>query len=271
MRPTEREQARPRTRMDAHYTAAMTRTARRRQAVPREGSSASARDRSFHRDLVVDQTKACARITSRRMFGGVGIYAADLFFAILDNDVLYLKGDDSNRADFERVGSGPFRPYGDDSEVMQYYNVPVAILEDARSLSQWAAKAIAVARARKAGTSKRRAEETEGREAEGHRPCVNAGSRPRYVTAGRRRRVVRRTKIPLVSGRRQAAGNRTGPRGNVPLTCGLSTAAMKRWIGVSTPTSRPMRTTAPLSHGSSIRRPRSRSSSIDAFACGGSA
>ena len=39
-------------------------------------------------------------------------------------------------------------------------------------------------------------------------------------------------------------------------------------VGVGTPTSRPIRTTAPLSHGSSIRRPRSRSSSIDVLVCG---
>ena len=102
-------------------------------------------------EFVVDQLEACGPITSKRMFGGVGIYAGDLFFAILDNDVLYLKVDDSNRADFERVGSGPFRPYGDDSEVMQYYNVPVDVLEDATELGRWAAKAIAVARAKKGG------------------------------------------------------------------------------------------------------------------------
>ena len=46
---------------------------------------------------------------------------------------------------------------------------------------------------------------------------------------------------------------------------------MKRWIGVGTPISSPMRTTAPLNHGSSSRRPRSRSSSIDDRVCGGSA
>ena len=44
---------------------------------------------------------------------------------------------------------------------------------------------------------------------------------------------------------------------------------MNRWIGVSTPRSRPMRTTAPLSQGSSSGLPRSRSSSIDDFDPGG--
>jgi DNA transformation protein len=107
-------------------------------------------------EFVVDQLEACGPITSKRMFGGVGIYAADLFFALLDDDVLYLKVDDSNRADFEAAGTGPFRPYGDGGEVMQYYEVPVGVLEDATELGRWAMKAIAVARAKKASTPKRR-------------------------------------------------------------------------------------------------------------------
>ncbi len=32
-------------------------------------------------------------MTSKRMFGGVGLYAGALFFALLAGDVLYLKTD----------------------------------------------------------------------------------------------------------------------------------------------------------------------------------
>jgi DNA transformation protein and related proteins len=99
--------------------------------------------------FVLEQLEAVDAITSKRMFGGVGVYAGDLFFALLDNDVLYLKVDDSNRADFEAAGAGPFRPYGSGGGVMQYYEVPVAVLEDADELGGWAAKSIAVARAKK--------------------------------------------------------------------------------------------------------------------------
>ena len=41
---------------------------------------------------------------------------------------------------------GPFRPYGDEGEVMQYYRVPDDLLEDAEALRPWVDKAIAVAR-----------------------------------------------------------------------------------------------------------------------------
>ena len=50
--------------------------------------------------FVVEQLDGVGEITPKRMFGGVGIYANGIFFAILDNDRLFLKVDDSNRAEF---------------------------------------------------------------------------------------------------------------------------------------------------------------------------
>lgn len=41
---------------------------------------------------------------------------------------------------------GPFRPYGEGGEVMQYYQVPDDVLEDLETLAQWADRAIDVAR-----------------------------------------------------------------------------------------------------------------------------
>lgn len=84
------------------------------------------------------------------MFGGVGIYSGAFFFALIAKDVLYFKVDDSNRPDFECRGMGPFRPYGEDGEVMQYYEVPADLLEDPEQLRAWAAKAVAVARSKRA-------------------------------------------------------------------------------------------------------------------------
>jgi len=83
------------------------------------------------------------------MFGGVGIYADQLFFALIADDTLYLKVDDSNRLDFERLGMRPFQPYGEGGEVMQYYQVAAEFLEDPETLRPWAEKAIAVAAQKK--------------------------------------------------------------------------------------------------------------------------
>jgi DNA transformation protein len=85
-------------------------------------------------------------IRGRSMFGGVGIYAGDSFFALIDDDILYFKVDASTRPEFEARGMDPFRPYGEDGEVMNYYRVPDDLLEDADALGDWAEKAIEVAR-----------------------------------------------------------------------------------------------------------------------------
>jgi DNA transformation protein len=99
------------------------------------------------RAFVLEQLSRAARdVRARSMFGGVGLYAGDLFFALIDDDVLYLKVDDGNRPWFEERGLGPFQPYGEGGEVMQYYEVPADLLEDAEALAPVAAEAIEVAR-----------------------------------------------------------------------------------------------------------------------------
>jgi DNA transformation protein len=46
------------------------------------------------------------------MFGGVGLYSGDLFFALMDDDVLYFKVDDDQGA-LREAGMGSFRPGGE--------------------------------------------------------------------------------------------------------------------------------------------------------------
>jgi DNA transformation protein len=109
------------------------------------------------RQFVLEQLRRIVPdLRARRMFGGVGIYAGDLFFALMDDDVLYFKTDDSNRPRFERRGMGPFRPSGDAGEVMQYYEVPADVLEDVEMLSEWVKASLAVARSARRRRSGRR-------------------------------------------------------------------------------------------------------------------
>jgi DNA transformation protein and related proteins len=99
------------------------------------------------RDFALEQLqRALPAIRSRSMFGGVGIYSEDLFFALIDDESLYFKVSDDNRGDFEARGMGPFRPFGDAGEVMQYYEVPADLLDDPDALRPWAEKAVGVAR-----------------------------------------------------------------------------------------------------------------------------
>ncbi|MBL7073809.1 TfoX/Sxy family protein [candidate division KSB1 bacterium] len=98
------------------------------------------------RDYVLEQLGCMGQVTAKSMFGGVGLYFDGLFFGLIANDTLYFKVDDSNRPDYEAAGMGPFKPYGDMSYAMQYYEVPVEVLENHQSLPLWAKKALAVAR-----------------------------------------------------------------------------------------------------------------------------
>jgi len=99
------------------------------------------------REFVLDQLgRVAPGIRARSMFGGVGIYADDLFFALIDDDSLFLKVDDDNRGDFEAAGMGPFMPFGDGGEVMQYYELPADVLEEPDRLKPWVEKSIEVAR-----------------------------------------------------------------------------------------------------------------------------
>jgi DNA transformation protein len=112
--------------------------------------------------FVLEQLDAVGPLTSKRMFGGVGLYAGDLFFALLAGDVLYLKADESTRGLIEAAGARPFQPYADrpgGGGTMRYYSVPANVLEDTDTLTAWATRSVAVARAQRAGpptTRKRR-------------------------------------------------------------------------------------------------------------------
>jgi DNA transformation protein len=88
------------------------------------------------------------------MFGGVGIYAQGLFFALIAEDRLYFKVDDATRPNFEKRGMEPFRPFGEDS-AMGYYEVPADLVEDVNQLETWIKKAIDVAAAAKSSKTKR--------------------------------------------------------------------------------------------------------------------
>ena len=97
---------------------------------------------------LIEQLDRLPQVTSRRMFGAVGLYSSGVFFGIVDNDTLFFKVDDSTRESYTSHGSVAFRPYKNRPEVsMSYFQVPVDILEDADELVAWARAAVRVAAA----------------------------------------------------------------------------------------------------------------------------
>ncbi|HET7608352.1 MAG TPA: TfoX/Sxy family protein, partial [Gammaproteobacteria bacterium] len=62
------------------------------------------------RDFVLDQLAGVRELRSKRMFGGLGLYAGERFFGIVAADELFFKVDDANRGAYEAAGSDAFRP-----------------------------------------------------------------------------------------------------------------------------------------------------------------
>lgn len=75
----------------------------------------------------------------RAMFGGYGVYSDDLFFAVIDEDVIYMKADDENRETFIQAGGEAFTvTMKGKTGSMSYYSVPESALEDADEMMRWA-------------------------------------------------------------------------------------------------------------------------------------
>jgi DNA transformation protein len=102
-------------------------------------------------EYVTEQLSVWGEVPVRRMFGGAGLYREETMFAVIAEDVAYLKVDDSNRDDFLRAGSAPFEPYPDKikTTIRTYYKIPAEVLENPDELAQWAERSWLVARKKK--------------------------------------------------------------------------------------------------------------------------
>ena len=107
-------------------------------------------DKEFCEYVVYDLLGNMSDIRFRRMFGAYGLYQAELFFGIIEEGELYLKVDDSNRADYEALESHPFIYMKEGKEAsLSFWSVPADVLEDRVRLEEWVEKSIDVARSKK--------------------------------------------------------------------------------------------------------------------------
>ncbi len=95
-------------------------------------------------------------IKTKSMFGVDGVFASlpdgDLMFGLIARETLYLKVDDSNRADFEEENKRPFvfESKTGKQDVASYYELPESLYDDPDAFVDWARKSFDVAlRARK--------------------------------------------------------------------------------------------------------------------------
>ena len=97
-------------------------------------------------DDVVARLDSIGGVTSRKMFGGFGIFHDGAMFGIISKQKLFFKVDESNLDAYEKAGAKQHKP-------MPYYSVPATVVAKKPSLQKWARQAIEVAHASKAAKS----------------------------------------------------------------------------------------------------------------------
>lgn len=98
-------------------------------------------------DDAVEMFQRLGPIHTRKMMGGLTIYAQDVTFAIYDPDQAYfLKSDKQTQHIYEAEGLARFTfEMKDKTASMNYYAMPEAAYDDPDILEQWARMALDVA------------------------------------------------------------------------------------------------------------------------------
>lgn len=103
------------------------------------------RDLSFYQYVLNDLLADIPSITSKKMFGGWGLYYHKRIFAIIAESQLYFKVNASLISDFQKLGSRPFVYYRGDRPVeLSYWLLPDALKENKNLLEEWIARSAAI-------------------------------------------------------------------------------------------------------------------------------
>lgn len=93
-------------------------------------------------DFLKEQMAGFGPVSVKRMLGGAGIYRDGLMFALVADDVLYLKADEETKSQFEAEGLEPFTYEAKGKRaVMSYWRAPERCLDDAEEMTAWCRKA----------------------------------------------------------------------------------------------------------------------------------
>ena len=103
---------------------------------------------TFHEYVMGDVLGHIEGVTSRRMFGGYGIYLDGLIFAIITADgELRFKANEITKVQYEERGGEQFIYTGHKNRKptpMPYWTVPEAVMEDRELIEAWAREAAAL-------------------------------------------------------------------------------------------------------------------------------
>jgi DNA transformation protein len=79
----------------------------------------------------------------RRMFGGAGLFIDDAMIALVADEIIYMKTDDTLAAAYSAAGSEPFTYSGGGRHVeMSYWRLPDSALDDPDEALEWARRSL---------------------------------------------------------------------------------------------------------------------------------
>lgn len=113
-----------------------------------KGARLTQASESFQDDVVA-RLDSIGGISSRKMFGGFGIFHDGAMFAIISKQKLFFKADESTLDAYKKARAKQHRP-------MPYYQVPATVMAKKASLQKWAKDAIGVAHAAKSKKTKKK-------------------------------------------------------------------------------------------------------------------
>jgi DNA transformation protein len=98
-------------------------------------------------EFLREQLAPLGRVTVRRMFGKTGVFCDGVMFGMVTDNMLYLRVDDHNRAEFKEAESFPPLNYAKQGSTidLSFWRAPERLFDEPDELVTWARVALAAA------------------------------------------------------------------------------------------------------------------------------
>jgi DNA transformation protein len=104
------------------------------------------RDNTSLANYVVEQLGFLGRISSRAIFGGIGVFHEERLLGIVIEGALYLHTGETNLNDYVSRGMSQFKPYPNAFDLTtDHHRVPADVLSDGEQLKLWGKRALSAA------------------------------------------------------------------------------------------------------------------------------